>query len=80
MGLGVVIAYSGISPIRILFISGLIGGLATPIGLVYLLLVAADSTLMGNKRIKGRLLIAGWTVTVMVSLAGLVYLVQQLSQ
>jgi Mn2+/Fe2+ NRAMP family transporter len=80
MGLGVIIAYSGISPIRILFISGLIGGLATPIGLVYLLLVAADNTLMGNKRIRGRLLIAGWTVTVMVGLAGLVYLLQQLSQ
>lgn len=79
MGLGVIITYSGVSPIRILFISGIIGGLATPIGLVYLLLVASDDRVMSRWRVKGPLLIAGWVVTALVSLASLIYLVQQLN-
>jgi Mn2+/Fe2+ NRAMP family transporter len=79
MGLGVIITFSGVSPIRILFISGIIGGLATPIGLVYLLLVASDDSLMSRWRVSGPLLIAGWVVTGLVSLASLIYLVQQLT-
>jgi Mn2+/Fe2+ NRAMP family transporter len=79
MGLGVIITYSGVSPIRILFISGIIGGVATPIGLALLLLVASDAGLMQRWRIKGVLLVGGWLVTGLVSLASLIYLIQQLT-
>jgi Mn2+/Fe2+ NRAMP family transporter len=79
MGLGVVISYSGVSPIRILFISGIIGGVATPVGLVFLLLVAADESLMDRWRISGPLLLAGWAVTLLIGVASVTYVVQQLT-
>jgi Mn2+/Fe2+ NRAMP family transporter len=79
MGLGVLISFSGVSPIRILFISGIIGGVATPVGLVFLLLVAADESLMDHWRISGPLLLAGWVVTLLIGVAGVTYVVQQLA-
>jgi Mn2+/Fe2+ NRAMP family transporter len=79
MGLGVVITFSGVSPIRILFVAGIVGGLATPIGLVYLLLVASDDSLMSRWRVSGPLLIAGWVVTGLVTLTSLIYLMQQIT-
>jgi Mn2+/Fe2+ NRAMP family transporter len=79
MGLGVLISYSGVSPIRILFISGIIGGVATPVGLVFLLLVASDESLMSRWRISGPLLAAGWLVTLLIGVASVTYVVQQLT-
>jgi Mn2+/Fe2+ NRAMP family transporter len=77
--LGTVVALSGISPIRLLFIAGIIGGLATPIGLILLLAVAANHTLMGGRPVTRRLLIAGWTVTIAITIFSLAFIVQQLT-
>jgi Mn2+/Fe2+ NRAMP family transporter len=74
--LGTAIAYSGVSPIRLLFAASVVGGLGTPISLAFLLLVASDRELMVNRPIGIRLELAGWTVTAMVTVVSLVYLLQ----
>jgi len=76
---GVAIALSGFSPIRILFIASIIGGLATPIGIVFLLLLGADRNIMGRDSLPAGLRRAGWAVAVVITAASLVYLVQQLT-
>jgi Mn2+/Fe2+ NRAMP family transporter len=74
--LATAIAYSGVSPIRLLFIASIVGGLGTPISLAFLLLVASDRELMANRPVRIRLKLAGWAVTAMVSVVSLVYLLQ----
>jgi Mn2+/Fe2+ NRAMP family transporter len=73
------IALGGVAPIRILYIASIAGGLATPVSLVFLLLVAGDSRAMHGQPITGRLAAAGWAVTAVVSLAGLAFLATQLA-
>jgi Mn2+/Fe2+ NRAMP family transporter len=71
-----VLAYLGISPIQLLFVSSIAGGLATPLTLGMLLLVGRDRRLMGKHQIGMRLCIAGWLVFAAVTAAGLAYLAQ----
>ncbi len=71
---GAGIAYSGISPIRLLFIASIVGGIGTPVTLVFLLLVASDRRLMNDLPINGWLAFAGWTVTTVVAGVSLIYL------
>ncbi|HET9014067.1 MAG TPA: NRAMP family divalent metal transporter [Thermomicrobiaceae bacterium] len=74
--LGIVISFAGISPIRILFVSGIIGGLGTPISLVFLLLIARDQRVMRRYRV-GRLLTAmGWGTAVLVAAVSVYFLYQ----
>jgi Mn2+/Fe2+ NRAMP family transporter len=76
--LGSVLALTGISPIRLLFIASIVAGIATPVGLVLLVLVAGNTRLM-NQQAAGRpLLTAGWTITALVTTVSIVYLAQQL--
>jgi Mn2+/Fe2+ NRAMP family transporter len=49
------------------------------VGLVFLLLVAADESLMDRWRISGPLLLAGWAVTLLIGVASVTYVVQQLT-
>ncbi len=39
---GVIISFAGISPIHLLFISSIVGGLGTPISMVFLLLIGQN--------------------------------------
>jgi Mn2+/Fe2+ NRAMP family transporter len=71
--LGAVIAYSGISPIRLLFIASIVAGIATPVTLVYLLLVASDRHLMNDRPIARALGLAGWFVTALVTVVTALY-------
>jgi Mn2+/Fe2+ NRAMP family transporter len=66
----------GVSPIRLLFLSGIAGGLATPVTLAFLLLAARDQRVMGAHRIGGRLAAAGWLVAAVVTAASVLYLWQ----
>ncbi|MBV8159637.1 MAG: divalent metal cation transporter, partial [Acidimicrobiia bacterium] len=75
--LGAAIALGGVPPIRILFIASIVGGLATPVSLAFLVLVGSDRRAMGGRPVSRPLAIAGWTVTGVVSLAGLAFLAQQ---
>lgn len=72
--LGAAIAYSGISPIRLLFIASIVGGIGTPVTLVFLLLVASDGGVMNGLPISRRLALGGWAVTTLVSVVSLIYL------
>ncbi|GAA3776666.1 Nramp family divalent metal transporter [Plantactinospora mayteni] len=76
--LGAALGMSGIPPIRLLFLASVVAGIATPIGLILLVLVAANPRLVAGQQIHRGLLTAGWAITIMVSLAALVYLAQQL--
>jgi Mn2+/Fe2+ NRAMP family transporter len=78
VALGAGIALGGVPPIRILFIASIAGGLATPVSLVFLLLIARNPRAMNGRPVGRRLALAGWTVTAVVSLAGLAFLAQQL--
>ncbi|NMH96166.1 divalent metal cation transporter [Pseudonocardia sp. K10HN5] len=76
--LGTVVTFSGVAPIRLLFVAGIVGGVATPIGLIMLLRVAGDRKLMNDRPAARPLLVAGWVVTTLITTLGLAYIVQQL--
>ena len=75
IGLGLAVTLAKISVIGMLVAASVIGGLGTPFGLVLLVRLARDSTVMGAQPISRRLAIAGWTVAVVVGGAGLVFLI-----
>jgi Mn2+/Fe2+ NRAMP family transporter len=67
----------GMSPIRLLFMASLVAGVATPVGLAALLLVAGNPDLMGDRPASGRLRVAGRAVTALVTLVTAIFLAQQ---
>jgi Mn2+/Fe2+ NRAMP family transporter len=74
---GAALAFVDISPIRLLFITSLIEGVATPLGLVMLVLVAGDRRLMREQWVGRGLRVAGWVVAVLVATVSALYLGQQ---
>lgn len=76
--LGAALAMGGIPPIRLLFAASVVAGIGTPIGLVLLVLVAANPRLTNGHRIHRGLLAAGWAIAIVVALVALVYIAQQL--
>jgi Mn2+/Fe2+ NRAMP family transporter len=77
--LGAGLAMAGINPIHLLFIASVIAGVATPVGLVMLVLVAGNARLMNQRPASRRLLTAGWIVAGLISTFSLLYLAQQLN-
>ncbi|HYZ57757.1 MAG TPA: divalent metal cation transporter [Streptosporangiaceae bacterium] len=77
--LAVLISAVGVSPIRLLFVASIIGGLATPIGLVALMVIGSDARVMGGNALRGGLRAAGWAITGLITLLSIVYLVQQIT-
>lgn len=75
IGLAFAVTLAKISVIGMLVAASVIGGLGTPIGLVILVLLARDHTVMGTKPISGRLAVAGWTVAVVVGGLGLLFVI-----
>jgi Mn2+/Fe2+ NRAMP family transporter len=75
--LAAAVALAGVSPIRLLFWASVAGGLGTPIGLVFLMLIAGERSLMGGHAISGRLKVAGWAVAAVIATVSVVYLVHQ---
>ena len=72
-----VLALTGIPPIKLLLISSIAGGIATPLTLAFLMLVASRADVMrGGAVLRGPLRAAGWTVTAIVAACGATYLVQ----
>jgi Mn2+/Fe2+ NRAMP family transporter len=76
--IGAVLALAGISPIRLLFFASLVAGVATPLGLVLLVLVTGDRRVMGALRVGPALRVAGWAVAVLVAIVSAFFLGQQL--
>lgn len=75
---GAALTLAGISPIRLLFAASVVAGIATPIGLVLLVLVAGNTQVMNNEPTDRRLLTAGWVIAALVTTLSLIYLAQQL--
>lgn len=76
-GTAVAVSFGGVSPIRLLFVASIIGGIATPIALVYLLRIAGDRTAMHGHPVSRALLIPGWIVAALVSAACIAALAAQ---
>jgi Mn2+/Fe2+ NRAMP family transporter len=68
----------GIGPIQLLFISLIAGGLATPITLTLMMLIARDAQVMGDHRIGRRLTLGGFAVAALRTAACLLHLWQTL--
>jgi Mn2+/Fe2+ NRAMP family transporter len=75
VALAVAVTLANISVIAMLVAASVIGGLATPLGLVILVRLGRDRTVMGTQPISARLAIAGWTVALVVGGSGLLYVI-----
>ena len=73
IGLAVAVALANISVIGILVVASVLGGFGTPIGIVLLVLLGRDHTVMSTQTISTRLAVAGWTVAAIVAGFGLLY-------
>ncbi|GAC1396094.1 MAG: divalent metal cation transporter [Vulcanimicrobiaceae bacterium] len=76
LAIGAGIALCGVPPIKLLFISGIAGGIATPFTLALMMLVGRSRKVMGSEILGRRITVAGWFVTAVVTLAAVVFLVQ----
>ena len=70
------VALAGVSPIKLLFISSIVGGLATPITLTMMMLIAGNPGAMKRKPVNPFLLGSGWIVTIVVTVAAAIFLFQ----
>jgi Mn2+/Fe2+ NRAMP family transporter len=77
--LGSSVALCGVSPIRLLFFAGIIGGVAAPVGLILLLAVARNPVLMRDHPIPRSLQVAGSVTCVVISTASVGYIVHLLT-
>jgi Mn2+/Fe2+ NRAMP family transporter len=75
IGLAVVTALARVSVFSLLVAASVMGGIATPMGIIFLVRLARDPEVMGERTISGRLGVAGWTVAAMVGGFGLLYVV-----
>ena len=78
LAFGAALSIVGVEPIQLLFLAGIVGGLGTPLLLALLLLLARSREVMGEHRIPRIVSVGGWLTAIAVSLAGLVYLAQQI--
>jgi Mn2+/Fe2+ NRAMP family transporter len=79
MALGIGLGLVGISPIRLLFMASIVAGIATPIGLVMLVLAAGNARLLDGVRTSRTLLAAGWVVAALIVALSLVYFAERLN-
>ena len=75
IGLAFAVALANVSVIDMLVAASVIGGFGTPIGLVILVRLGRDHTIMGTQRISARLAVAGWSVAAIVGGFGLLYVI-----
>jgi Mn2+/Fe2+ NRAMP family transporter len=76
---GTGVALAGVSPIKLLFVSSIVGGLATPITLTMMMLIAGDHGAMKREPLNSILLGSGWIVTFVVTAAAAIFLFQTLT-
>ena len=79
VAISVVIGLAGVAPIKLLFFSGIVGGIATPLTMALMLLVGRNRHIMHHARISHWLALAGWAVTAVVTAATVIYLYQTLT-
>jgi Mn2+/Fe2+ NRAMP family transporter len=74
--IALVLTLAGVAPIRLLFISSILGGLGTPITLGLMMLVARNRKVMHGRPISLGLAVAGWCVTAIVCVVCALFLWQ----
>jgi Mn2+/Fe2+ NRAMP family transporter len=75
--LGAAVSFAGIPSISLLFLASIVGGIATPVGLVFLMLVAHHVRPMDGRRTKPVVMALGWATTVAVTAVDLYFLWQR---
>ena len=75
IGLAFAVSLFDVSVIDMLVGASVIGGFGTPIGLVILVRLARDRTIMGTQRISARLAVSGWAVAALVGGFGVLYVI-----
>lgn len=75
--IAIAVSFIGISPIRLLFVSSIVGGIGAPISLAFLLRVAGNRRIMGDRPIGRVLAVIGWGTAIMIGAISLYFLWQQ---
>lgn len=75
IGVAFAVTLAKVSVIGMLVAASAIGGIGSPIGLVILVLLARDRSVMNSRPISGRLAISGWVVAAVVAGFGLLVVV-----
>ena len=75
----VLFPFAGISPIQLLIWASIAGGIGTPVGLTFLLLMARDRRVMGDYPIGKVLTWIGWATTLLITVISVFFLYQQFS-
>ncbi|MGA2528773.1 MAG: divalent metal cation transporter [Acidimicrobiales bacterium] len=75
IALGFAVTFAKVSVIGMLLAASVIGGLGTPFGLVVMVLLARDRSVMGTDPISRRLALAGWAVALVVGAFGAFFVV-----
>jgi Mn2+/Fe2+ NRAMP family transporter len=76
LGVATLIALAGVPPIALLYWSSIAGGIATPLTLVFLMLIAERRDVMHKYQLGGWLRVGGWSVTTIVTASVAIYLYQ----
>jgi Mn2+/Fe2+ NRAMP family transporter len=79
IGLAVVASLAGIRVFDLLVAASIIGGIATPAGLVVLVRLARDPQVMHGRPISARLAASGWAVAALVGILSLIFIVRSAS-
>jgi Mn2+/Fe2+ NRAMP family transporter len=75
IALAVVVTLAGVPPLRMLVVASVLGGVATPLGLVVLVRLGRDPRVMGERPISRGLAGVGWLAAAVLSLMAVVLLV-----
>jgi Mn2+/Fe2+ NRAMP family transporter len=73
-------AYAPVSPVAMLYAASIAGGLATPLTLAFLVLIAASRAIMGRDAIGRTVAGLAWTVTAIVGSAAVGFLISSFTQ
>ncbi|HZU12681.1 MAG TPA: NRAMP family divalent metal transporter [Chloroflexota bacterium] len=77
LAVAVGVSYLGISAIQLLFVSGIVGGIGTPISLAFLLIVARDHRVMSDHPIGKALTAVGWFTALLIAAISVYFLWEQ---
>lgn len=75
IALAAIVDLVGVPLLGMLVVASVIGGLATPIGIILLVRLARNPLVMGDRPISAGLALAGWTVAIVVGGFGLLFIV-----
>ncbi len=80
LALGVLVSLLNIPPLELLFVAGLVGGLATPVTLVFLVLLARDPKAMADKPVPRWIELLGWLAVLVVGTTALAFVAWEVLQ